>query len=69
MKFNYDETILIKQLSKGCVIPINQYNKDIIENLLRTTFTLNKNKVKLIKNYSIDLEDIFSATLDSRFKI
>lgn len=69
MKFNYDETILIKQLSKGCVIPINQYNKNIIENLLRTTFTLNKNKVKLIKNYSIDLEDIFSATLDSRFKI
>lgn len=69
MDFIKDELHIINQLSKGYVLPITEHNKDLINQLIKKSFTLEKKSVKLIKNYSIDLEDIFCATLDSRFDI
>lgn len=67
MNFKEEELFIIKQLSRGYVLPINIHNKEIIQKLIKSTFLLDKKKVKLIKNYSIDLDDIFCAKLDTRF--
>ena len=69
MNFKDDELLIIKQLTKGYVLPITIHNEHIIQKLLKSTFLLDKKNVKLIKNYSIDLEDIFCAKIDTRFNI
>ena len=68
MNFKDDELHIIKLISNGYVIPITQHNQEIIDKIVKSSFLLEKKNVKLIKNYSIDLNDIFCATLDTRFE-
>ena len=69
MNFKNEELQIIKMLSKGYVIPLTIYNKQTITNLLSSTFLMDKKSIKLIKNYTIELEDVFCATIDTRFDI
>lgn len=67
MDFKDEELFIIKQLSRGYVLPITIHNEQIIQKLIKSTFLLDKRKIKLIKNHTIDLEDIFCANIDTRF--
>ena len=68
MNLKTDELQIIRMLSEGYVLPITQYNEPIIHKLLKSSFLLDKKRVKLIKSHSIDLQDIFCATIDTRFQ-
>lgn len=69
MDFKNDELQMIKMLSLGYVFPITEYNEPIIQKLLKSSFLMDKKRVKLIKSHSIDLNDIFCATIDTRFDL
>lgn len=69
MNLKEDEIQIIKQLLKGYVLPITVHNEGIIDKLIKSSFLLNEKRVKLIKKYSIELEDVFYAKLDTRFEL
>ena len=64
-----EKQTMLKLLYKGYVLPMSMYSHQSIQDMLSSTFLIDGKPVKIIKDYKIELEDVLSATLDSRFKI
>jgi len=67
---NKDEQIhILTMISKGYLLPISIYDKNNIKQILTATFKADGKELPILKKYSIDLDDVLTATLDPKFDL
>ena len=67
---NKDEQIhILTMLSKGYLLPISIYDKNNIKQILTATFKVEGKESPILKSYTIDLDDVLTATLDPKFDL